>query len=185
MVVWTPQVWKRKILLDPSLKSSLIASDKPWFNAHLAITAVWQYHAWSMLFNSNGLCTHKCRLKKPSDPCLAQPDMSHTAAVCGWLPIAFLIPKRNGASQSVLAHHPRLQCFQHCSLVYTMLPTSPASHQYVLICQHMCMCLVQSSPSLPPLPLLNLISCFDQHCGTSTHLLCSAMCTRCHAISLC
>lgn len=36
VVAWSPQVWKRKVLLDSSTKSS----EKPWYNAHLAITPV-------------------------------------------------------------------------------------------------------------------------------------------------
>lgn len=36
VVAWSPQVWKRKVLLDSSTKPS----EKPWYNAHLAITPV-------------------------------------------------------------------------------------------------------------------------------------------------
>jgi len=36
VVAWSPQVWKRRILLDSAVKSS----EKPWYNAHLAITPV-------------------------------------------------------------------------------------------------------------------------------------------------
>ena len=36
VVAWSPQVWKKKVLLDSSTKSS----EKPWYNAHLAITPV-------------------------------------------------------------------------------------------------------------------------------------------------
>ena len=36
VVAWSPQVWKRKVLLDSSTKSS----EKPWYNAHLALTPV-------------------------------------------------------------------------------------------------------------------------------------------------
>ncbi|KAL3157200.1 hypothetical protein ABBQ38_001439 [Trebouxia sp. C0009 RCD-2024] len=34
VIAWSPQIWKRKVLLDSSTKSS----EKPWYNAHLAVT---------------------------------------------------------------------------------------------------------------------------------------------------
>ena len=42
VVAWSPQVWKRRVLLESSGK------EKPWYNAHLAIMAV-SFHSALML----------------------------------------------------------------------------------------------------------------------------------------